>query len=187
MSNIEYELCKENAEKKSTAKGARNRKRGSKSKKCSLPHDNLTKKQMENMSGPCITYDGASMTYEAYSTLSIPKKKEFIDRMQHVYRADAWMFASVWSIQYSTLRAEFDRDGIVLKRVFPTQADRDIFKEVTRRAYSPKTSTVVTSVSTSVMDGEVEFTGDIEEAIGILTHLAEFSHSVSVCFTAKIQ
>ena len=47
MNDVEFILREEAKEKKSAGRGYHAKKNGSKSKKCSLPHDNLSKKRIK--------------------------------------------------------------------------------------------------------------------------------------------
>lgn len=53
MHDFDYDVM----QKKRIARGAAHRKRGAKSKKCTLPHDNLTKKELRALSGEVKTYN----------------------------------------------------------------------------------------------------------------------------------
>ena len=52
MHDFDYDAM----QKKRIARGAMHMKRGSKSKKCSLPHDGLTAAQLRRLNGPVSTY-----------------------------------------------------------------------------------------------------------------------------------
>ena len=56
MKDEEYVFYQDIKEKKSTARGAFHKKGGSKSKKCTLPHEYLSKKEIEKMNGPITTW-----------------------------------------------------------------------------------------------------------------------------------
>jgi len=56
MKDEEYVFYQDIKEKKSTARGAFHKKGGSKSKKCTLPHEYLGKKEIEKMNGPITTW-----------------------------------------------------------------------------------------------------------------------------------
>lgn len=56
MKDAEYLFKQTSAERKRTARGAFNRKCGSKSKKCTLPSDHMTKKERDAMNGEVNVY-----------------------------------------------------------------------------------------------------------------------------------
>lgn len=69
MTDEKYVFTQTIKERNAIKSGARHKKCGSKSKKCTLPGDYLTKKEKENMNGPISTYKikGASRTeFQSY-------------------------------------------------------------------------------------------------------------------------
>lgn len=57
MTDLQYVYQSDIREKKSTGRGVFHKKNGSKSKKCTLPSDYMTRKEKMAMSGECKTYD----------------------------------------------------------------------------------------------------------------------------------
>lgn len=78
MTDLQYVYQSDIREKKSTGLGIFHKKNGSKSKKCTLPSDYLTRKEKMAMSGECKTYDMRKFyTYEEF--------KQFPDDIQLQY------------------------------------------------------------------------------------------------------
>ena len=57
MDDAKYTLQQTNRERKTIARNAKYKRNGSKSRKCTLPSDNLTPAQMKRRNGPMKTYD----------------------------------------------------------------------------------------------------------------------------------
>jgi hypothetical protein len=57
MTDEKYTLAQTNRERKRTASGARHKINGARSRKVTLPSDNLTPAQIKKLSGPVITYN----------------------------------------------------------------------------------------------------------------------------------
>lgn len=78
MTDLQYVYQSDIREKKSTGRGIFHKKNGSKSKKCTLPSDYMTRKEKMAMSGECKTYDMRKFyTYEEF--------KQFPDDIQLQY------------------------------------------------------------------------------------------------------
>ena len=70
MNKYKYEYHADIKAQRAAARGAAHRKRGSRSKKCSLPSDNLTPKQLRDLNGEVTVYNlGQPMTQEEYDRL----------------------------------------------------------------------------------------------------------------------
>lgn len=66
MTDAEYVFKRTNSERKTMANGARHKKCGSKSKKCTMPSEYLTKKQKKGLNGPVMNYKIKGLTYEEF-------------------------------------------------------------------------------------------------------------------------
>lgn len=100
MNDFDYDV----RQKKLIARGAAHMKRGSRSRKCSLPSDNLTAKQLANLSGPCVSIRmNSPITYTDFKRFPDDLKREYLlglrDRYQVTQAAVAKMMqASTWSM-----------------------------------------------------------------------------------------
>mgnify|MGYP006988867829 CR=1 FL=1 len=82
MTDAEYVFKKTDAERKSMGHGARAKKCGSKSKKCSLPSDNLTASEIKKMNGECKSYDLAKpMRWDVFRALPHDLQSEYIRKL----------------------------------------------------------------------------------------------------------
>lgn len=79
MNELDYDAM----QKKRTARGARHRKGGSKSKRCTLPHDNLTDAQRAAMNGPVEVWNmNAPMDYGTFTSAPLDIQQSYIDAVQ---------------------------------------------------------------------------------------------------------
>lgn len=73
-------------QKKQLAQQARHRKRGSKSRKCSLPSDNLTKKQWKERNGKTLSINlNQPTSWEIFKEVSKPTQEEYLNHLLAVY------------------------------------------------------------------------------------------------------
>lgn len=80
MTDFEYDVM----QKKRIASGASHQKKGSKSRKCSLPHDNLTPAQRRKLDGPVHTYAiNRPMSWEAFKALPKDLQQSHLDYIQN--------------------------------------------------------------------------------------------------------
>lgn len=78
MNDFEYDV----KEKKRLAAGARHRVCGAKSKKCTLPHEYLSKKEVNALSGPVNTYNlNAPMSYAEFMRMPSDLRAEYLRKL----------------------------------------------------------------------------------------------------------
>ena len=95
MHDFDYDAM----QKKRIARGATHMKRGSKSKKCSLPHDGLTAAQLRRLNGPVREYKlGEPMTKESFRALPENLQKEYIIKLQNLYQMNDPMLGKMFGI-----------------------------------------------------------------------------------------
>lgn len=79
MNDFDFDVM----QKKRIARGSAHMKRGSKSRKCSLPSDHLTPAQLKRRNGPVETYNlNAPMTWEQFKTMPADLQQRYIDSVQ---------------------------------------------------------------------------------------------------------
>lgn len=102
------------AERKSMANSARRRVNGSKSRKCSLPSDNLTPAQKRKLNGPCVTYAiNRPMDWETFKAMPKDLKADHISYIQTRFEVGvATIGQTVFGIAQPTLRAYLANNGI---------------------------------------------------------------------------
>lgn len=100
MNEFEYDVW----QKKIIARQASHRKRGSKSKKCSLLSDHLTNKQWKEMNGKMITYNlSKPMLWKDF--LELPKKtqKEYLESLIEKYGTTGADLGKMFGVQSPTV------------------------------------------------------------------------------------
>lgn len=106
MTDFEYD----NWQKKILAKNATKRKCGAKSKKCTLPSDYLTNKQIRERNGKIVSFNlNAPMTWSQYITLPDDIKKEYILTLRKKYNANQTVIAEMFGRAKATISKEMKR------------------------------------------------------------------------------
>ena len=109
MSDFEFDCMK----KKQLAGQAKYRKRGSKSKKCSLPSDGMTNKQWKERCGPVITYNpNKPMVWEDFKKLPDHIQTEYITNLQHKFGVTAVDLSKMFGVQPLTVRKHADANNL---------------------------------------------------------------------------
>lgn len=95
MHDFDYDAM----QKKRIARGAAHMKRGSKSKKCSLPSDHLTPAQLRRLNGPVITYKlDEPMNWESFKAMPEDLQKKYILNLQETYQANNDMLGKMFGV-----------------------------------------------------------------------------------------
>ena len=82
LSDAEYLLRQEIKEKKAAGRGAFHRKCGAKSKKCTLPHERLSKKELMAMNGEVMSYDPRKWyTWEEFRKLKMEWQVNYVNSL----------------------------------------------------------------------------------------------------------
>jgi hypothetical protein len=107
-------------QKKRIASGAAHRKRGAKSKKCTLPHDNLTKKELRALSGEVKTYNiHQRLAWAQFKELPDDLAAEHIAYLVDTFGANIGAIAAALGVCYDSVFKYLKSKGIKLKkRVF---------------------------------------------------------------------
>lgn len=109
MSDFEYDCMK----KKQLAGQARYRKRGSKSKKCSLPSDGMTEKQWKDRCGPVVSYNfNKPITWGEFKNLPVSTQAEYIINLQKKYGVTAVDLGNMFGVRALTVRKHADANGL---------------------------------------------------------------------------
>ena len=110
-------------EKKRIAQGARARKCGSKSRKCTLPSDYLTAAQKKGLNGKVSTYNlSAPMTYSKFRVMPDDLQKEYLLKLRNEMGASQTAISGMMQCSYETVRQTLIRHGI------PTNTKRMSFE-----------------------------------------------------------
>lgn len=82
MNDFDYDAL----QKKRIASGAFHMKRGSRSKRCSLPSDNLTPAQLKRRNGPMSTYKlDAPMRWDDFKSMPVDLQKQYLTNLIETY------------------------------------------------------------------------------------------------------
>lgn len=104
MTDVEYILREDARSKKSSGRGVYSRKRGSKSKSCSLPSDRLTEKQKKELSGEVKTYNlSVRLSYAEFKQMPPDLMSEYVNRLVSTYGANFSDIAQSMGITRETL------------------------------------------------------------------------------------
>ena len=100
-------------EKKRIAQGARARKCGSKSRKCTLPSDYLTAAQKKGLNGKVSTYNlSGPMTYSKFRVMPDDLQKEYLLKLRNEMGATLTAMGKVMQCSPETVRQALMRHGI---------------------------------------------------------------------------
>ena len=95
MHDFDYDAM----QKKRIACGASHMKRGSKSKKCTLPSDYLTDAQKRRLNGPVSTYKlDEPMNWESFKAMPEDLQKKYILNLQETYQANNNMLGKMFGV-----------------------------------------------------------------------------------------
>lgn len=131
MTDEKYLFVTDSIAKKRIGNSYRNRKtHAGRGGKVRLPHDNLTKKELEKMNGECKSYRlNDPMTYGEFRAMPDDLKINYIKLLRNAYGvSDSFMAKHLFNVSQTTLSSEMRRLGIgVGKYADRGPADRDGF------------------------------------------------------------
>ena len=95
MNDFDYDAL----QKKRIAAGARHMKRGSRSKRCSLPSDHLTPAQLKRRNGPVSTYKlDAPMRWDDFKAMPVDLQKKYLTNLVEAYGATNEMLGDMFYV-----------------------------------------------------------------------------------------
>ena len=110
MNDFDYDVL----QKKRTAAGARHMKRGSRSKRCSLPSDNLTPAQLKRRNGPVSTYKlDAPMRWDDFKAMPVDLQKQYLTYLVETYGATNEMLGDMFYVHPTYVGAVKKALGVV--------------------------------------------------------------------------
>ena len=131
MTDEKYLFVTDSIAKKRSGNSYRNRKtHAGKGGRVRLPHDNLTRKEMEAMNGECKSYRlNDPMTYQEFRAMPDDLKINYINLIRNAYGvSDAFMAKHLFCVAQTTFSLEMRRLGLGLGRNAERgPADRDGF------------------------------------------------------------
>ena len=110
MNDFDYDAL----QKKRIAAGARHMKRGSRSKRCSLPSDNLTPAQLKRRNGPVSTYKlDAPMRWDDFKAMPVDLQKQYLTNLVETYGATNEMLGDMFYVHPTHVGAVKKALGVV--------------------------------------------------------------------------
>lgn len=110
MNDFDYDAL----QKKRIAAGARHMKRGSRSKRCSLPSDNLTPAQLKRRNGPVSTYKlDAPMRWDDFKDMPVDLQKQYLTNLVETYGATNEMLGDMFYVHPTHVGAVKKALGVV--------------------------------------------------------------------------
>ena len=95
MNDFDYDAL----QKKRIAAGARHMRRGSRSKRCFLPSDNLTPAQLKRRNGPVSTYKlDAPMRWDDFKDMPVDLQKQYLTNLVETYGATNEMLGDMFYV-----------------------------------------------------------------------------------------
>ena len=110
MNDFDYDAL----QKKRIAAGARHMKRGSRSKRCSLPSDNLTPAQLKRRNGPVSTYKlDEPMKWDDFKAMPVDLQKKYLTNLVETYGATNEMLGDMFYVHPTHVGAVKKALGVV--------------------------------------------------------------------------
>ena len=95
-------------ERKSTARGARYRVSGARTKYCGLPSDHLTAAQLKRRNGPVVTYNlSKPMKWETFKQLDGPTMRSYVERLHDAYGVGGSDIADMLGVSVKALSKHY--------------------------------------------------------------------------------
>ena len=111
MNDVEFILKEDIKEKKQAGRGYYHKKNGSKSKKCHLPSDSLSKKEIEKMNGECKVYNlNKPMNYSNFCAMPVDLRIKYLEMLRDKFGANQTEISKMMGVAVTTLsshRAKF--------------------------------------------------------------------------------
>ena len=110
MNDFDYDAL----QKKRIAAGARHMKRGSRSKRCSLPSDHLTPAQLKRRNGPVSTYKlDEPMRWDDFKAMPMDLQKQYLTYLVETYGATNEMLGDMFYVHPTHVGAVKKALGVV--------------------------------------------------------------------------
>ena len=110
MNDFDYDAL----QKKRIASGAFHMKRGSRSKRCSLPSDNLTPAQLKRRNGPVSTYKlDAPMMWDDFKAMPVDLQKKYLTNLVEAYGATNEMLGDMFYVHPTRVGAVKKALGVI--------------------------------------------------------------------------
>lgn len=118
MNDITYTFNQTNRERKALVPSAMKRTRGSKSRKCSLPSDNLTEAQKKKLSGPVHEYNlSVPMTWGMFKLMPKDLQEEYLTGLFHRFSVGTSLISEyMFNLDKESLYRHIVRQGLDVPR-----------------------------------------------------------------------
>lgn len=115
MTDLQYVYQSDIREKKSIGRGAFHKKCGSKSKKCTLPSDYLTRKEKAKLNSECKTYDMRKFyTYEEFKRFPDDIRLQYVNSLINRYNIGLGTIAErVFHVSNAALRKNLEKSNLL--------------------------------------------------------------------------
>lgn len=101
MNDFDYDCY----QRKQIAQQARRRKCGSKSRRCNLPSDNITKKQWKERNGETVSVNmNQPLSWEMFKSVSKPTQEEYLTHLLEVFCVNATSLADMFQVRPAVVR-----------------------------------------------------------------------------------
>lgn len=110
MNDVEFILKEDIKEKKQAGRGYYHKKNGSKSKKCRLPSDSLSKKEIEKMNGECKVYNlNKPMSYSNFCAMPVDLQIKYLEMLRDKFGANQTEISFMMGCNCATLKSHKQR------------------------------------------------------------------------------
>ena len=110
MNDVEFILKEDIKEKKQAGRGYYHKKNGSKSKKCRLPSDSLSKKEIEKMNGECKVYNlNKPMSYSNFCAMPFDLQIKYLEMLRDKFGANQTEISFMMGCNCATLKSHKQR------------------------------------------------------------------------------
>ena len=127
MNDVEFILKEDIKAKKQAGRGYYHKKNGSKSKKCRLPSDSLSKKEIEKMNGECKVYNfNKPMSYSNFCAMPVDLQIKYLETLRFKFGANQTDISKMMGVADTTLashRAKFLDSKPVFKKYKHSRLD----------------------------------------------------------------
>lgn len=110
MNDVEFILKEDIKEKKQAGRGYYHKKNGSKSNKCRLPSDSLSKKEIEKMNGECKVYNlNKPMSYSNFCAMPVDLQIKYLEMLRDKFGANQNEISFMMGCNCATLKSHKQR------------------------------------------------------------------------------
>lgn len=114
MTDEQFVYNQDIKERKSMRTGAFHKKNGSKSKKCSMPSDYLTRKEKKKLNSECVSVsmDKPMTNFNQFRSLSISTQQQYLQNLVNKYGARKSDFPVMFGVSYTTFMKHVDGQNL---------------------------------------------------------------------------